>query len=375
VICAIIVSEIEQYEYFFLEEFMATPIPAQQIVDEIRDLQSKIGDLQEGVRLSKTRSAVEDLQTLIAGLYQRIATIRTHGYIFKKDLENQAHAFVSSWGLLYPNLQSQLNMQSSTLLNFIHPIEIQMPQLTVIQGNLASARRLLSSIQVAVNILEDKISASEKSIEGMYDLFNNQISQFLKQLTEIEYLNTQLAEATFQLLPTEGGIAAVKAIWCKTGKEQKGDPEGVLFLTDQRILFEQKEEIVTKKVFFVATEKQKVQQLQVECPVIQVENVDLSKQGILRNEDHIEVHFASGAPIEIAHYHIWQDNVVWMQLINRAKCKDFDKDRIVAIEQIIIDKIKAAPSQCPSCGGNFTQIVLRGMDNLTCEYCGFVVRL
>jgi ribosomal protein S27AE len=194
-------------------------------------------------------------------------------------------------------------------------------------------------------------------------------------LTEIEYLVKQLAEATFQLLPTEGGIAAIKAVWCKTGKEQKGDPEGILFLTDQRILFEQKEEIVTKKVLFVATEKQKVQKLQIECPVPLVDKVDTSKQGFLKNEDHIEIRFASGAPVEIAHFHIWQDNATWQQLINRAKSKDFDQGRAVQIDQSAMDKVKAAPSQCPSCGGNITQVVMRGMDSLTCEYCGFVIRL
>jgi hypothetical protein len=354
---------------------MATPSPAQQIADEIRSLQSKVGDLQGSVRLTKARDAVEDLQTTINGLAQRIATLRTRGYVFEKDMENQAQAFVESWALVYPNLQAQIYMQSSALINSLRPIEMQMPQLNAAASNPAAARGLLGSMQTAVNMLESKGSATEKTIEGMYDQFNNQVDQFTKHLNDIEYLVAQLAEATFQLLPTEGGIAAVKAVWCKTGKEQKGDPEGVLYLTDQRILFEQKEEIVTKKVLFVATEKQKVQQLQIECPVSLVDKVDTSKQGMLKNEDHIEIRFASGAPLEVAHFHIWQDNITWQQLINRAKSKDFDKGRALTIEQAAVDKVKSAPSQCPSCGGNITQVVMRGMDSIKCEYCGFVIRL
>ena len=209
----------------------------------------------------------------------------------------------------------------------------------------------------------------------MYDQFNNQVYAATKHLDDIEYLVTQLAEASFQLLPTEAGIAAVKAVWCKTGKEQKGDPEGVLYLTDQRLIFEQKEEIATKKVLFVVTEKQKVQGLQLEAPVALVEKVDTSKQGMLKNEDHIEIHFLSGAPVQMAHFHIWQENTAWQALINRAKSKDFDKGRAVALDQAAVDKVKAAPAQCPSCGGNITTVVLRGMDSITCEYCGFVIRL
>jgi chromosome segregation ATPase len=354
---------------------MATPNPAQQIANDIRSLQSKVGDLQGSVRLTKARDAVEDLQTTINALAQRIATLRTRGYVFEKDIENQAQALVGSWALLYPNLQAQINMQSSTLINSLRPIEMQMPQLTATASNPPAARGLLGSMQSAVNMLEDNVSATERTLEGMYDQFNNQASRFTQHLTEIEYLVTQLAEATFQLLPTEGGIAAIKAVWCKTGKEQKGDPEGVLYLTDQRIIFEQKEEIVTKKVLFVATEKQKVQQLQIECPVILVDKVETSKQGLLRNEDHIEIRFASDAAVEVAHFHIWQENATWQQLINRAKNKDFDKSRAMAIDQAEVAKVKAAPSQCPSCGGNITLVVMRGMDSITCEYCGFVIRL
>lgn len=354
---------------------MATPSPTQQITNDISNLQSKVGDLQGSVRLTKARDAVEDFQTTVNGLAQRIVTLRTRGYAFEKDMENQAQAFVQSWALLYPNLQSQINVQSSALVNSLRPIEMQMPRLTAAASNPAAARGLLGSMQSAVNMLEVKVSATEKTIEGMYDQFNNQVYQFTKHLNEIEYLVTQLAEATFQLLPTEGGIAAIKAVWCKTGKEQKGDPEGVLYLTDQRILFEQKEEIVTKKVLFVVTEKQKVQKLQIECPVTLVDKVDISKQGMLKNEDHIEIRFASGAPVEVAHFHIWQDNATWLQLINRAKSKDFDKGRAVAIDQAAVDKVKAAPGQCPSCGGNILQVVMRGMDSLTCEYCGYVIRL
>jgi ribosomal protein S27E len=47
----------------------------------------------------------------------------------------------------------------------------------------------------------------------------------------------------------------------------------------------------------------------------------------------------------------------------------------VALDQASVDKIKAAPGKCPSCGGTITTVVLRGMDSITCEFCGAVIRL
>ena len=345
---------------------MATPSPAQQIADDIRALQNKVNSLQDGVRLAKVRDAVEDMQTKVTSQPQRIMTARGRGYVFEKDLEAQAQSFADSWAMLYPNLQSQINLQSSALMNSLRPIEMQMPQLTASAYNPAAARGTLNTMQSAVSQLESKVSAAERTIRGMYDQFERQVSEFIRHLDQVEYMLTQLAEATFGLLPTEGGIAAVKAVWCKTGKEQKDDPEGVLYLTDQRLIFEQKEEIATKKVLFIATEKQKVQGLQLEAPVALVDNVQTSKAGLLKNEDHIEVRFQPGAPVQSAHFHIWQECAAWQGLINRAKSKDFDKGRAVAIDQAEVEKVKAAPTQCPACGGAITQVVMRGQDTIKC---------
>lgn len=354
---------------------MTTLNPVQQISDEFHSLQSRVNTLQEGVQLTRARDAVEDMQTNVKALAQRVDSLRIRGYVFEKDLEGQAQTLVGAWSLLYPNLQSQINQQASMLVNSLRPIEMQMPQLASMTGNPAVARGLLTSLQSGVDQVESKVTAAEKTIDGMYDQFNHQVSVLTRHLDDIEYLVKQLSEGSFQLLPTEAGIAAVKAVWWRTGKEQKGDPEGVLYLTDQRLIFEQKEEVATRKVLFVVTEKQKVQVLQLEAPLALVEKVDTSKQGMLKNEDHIELRFLSGAPVQMAHFHIWQDNTTWQSLINRARSKDFDAGRTVAPNQAAIDKVKAAPAQCPSCGGNITTVVLRGMDTIKCEYCGFVIRL
>jgi hypothetical protein len=348
---------------------------AQPITDDVSALQTKVGWLQESARLAKVRDSIEDVQSNVKGMAQRIATLRTRGYVFEKDLENQATAFVESWELLCPNIQTQINIQSNSLMNSLRPIEMQMPQLASAANNPAMARGLLTSLQASVGQLESQVSAAEHAINGMYDKFNNQVYATNKHLDEVDYMLTQVAEATFKLLPTEAGIAAVKAVWCKSGKEQKDDPEGVLFLTDQRLLFEQKEEIATKKVLFVVTEKKKVQNLMLEAPVALAEKVDTSKEGLMKNEDHIQISFGSGAPVQMAHFHIWQENAAWQALINRAKTKDFDAGRAVAVDQAAAEKVKAAPSQCPSCGGNINTVILRGMDSIKCEYCGFVIRL
>lgn len=354
---------------------MATPSPVQQLANDVSSLRTKIGQLQESVRLSRARDAVEDLQTKVTGMAQRIANLRQKGYVFEKELENQAAGFAQQWNALQPSVNQQIVSQAATLQASIRPIEMQMTQLNAMLNNPAVARPVLMSAQSNVHMLEDKVSAAERTINGMYDKFSSQVAQVSRHLDEVESMLKHLSEATFKLLPTEAGIAAVKAVWCKTGKEQKDDPQGILFLTDQRVLFEQKEEITTKKVLFISTEKQKVQNLLLEAPVAMLDTVTTSKAGMLKNEDHIEVRFQPGAPLQNVHFHIWQDCAAWQSLLNRAKSKEFDKDRAVAIDQAEVEKVKAAPTQCPSCGAVMAAVILRGQDNIKCEYCGAVIRL
>jgi hypothetical protein len=192
----------------------------------------------------------------------------------------------------------------------------------------------------------------------------------------VEWAFKQVAEATFQLLPTEAAIMAVKATWVKGEKEDNDDPQGILYLTDQRLLFEQKQELATKKVLFITTQKEKVQKLLLEVPVALVTNVKATKRGFLSHEDHIELSFSPEAAVETAHFHIdGQDCNLWQALIGRAKSRDFDADRAVAVDEAVVEKVRSAPTTCPQCGAAITTQILRGMDSVRCEYCGKVIRL
>lgn len=349
--------------------------PAEQLKSDISALRSQVSRLQDRVRLSNVRDAVEDLQTEINNLDQRVAKLRTRGYVFGKDIESQAADFEAQWKTLYPSINAQINQQANSLQAGMRTVEAQMSQLNARAANVAAARPMASKLKSDVEALESKANAAERAVNGMFDNLRGKVNSLSSHLKKVDWMLTELSQASFQLLATEAGVMAVKAVWARDGKEKKDDPEGVLFLTDQRLLFEQKEEVATKKVLFIATEKETVQKLLLDLPVALVDSVATSKQGVLKNEDHIEVNFASGAQVRQAHFHIWQSCEEWQALIQRVKAKDLDADRAVALDQGAVEKARSAPSQCPACGGNLAQVILRGQDEITCEYCGFVIRL
>lgn len=342
-----------------------------QLASDISALRSKVSELEKGTRLTTIRDAVEDIQSSVNGFKQEVAQLRTRGYVFGKNFESQAEKFPQQWAQMSANIHAQVNTQAARLQNAFAPLQSRLPALS----NQAQAAATYRQLKPQVDMIATQVKAAEDQLKGMYNKFESDVKHFDWEIYEARNVLDQLDEATFKLLATEAGVAAVKAVFVKDGKEDKSDPDGVLILTDQRLIFEQKEEVATKKVLFITTEKQKVQKVLFEVPTAMIESVTPSKQGLFRNEDNIELTLGSGAPFPKVRFHIWQTAEEWQAHINRVRTRDIDKDRAIAVDADAVAKVKAAPSQCPQCGGNISQVVLRGQDNIKCEFCGFVIRL
>jgi len=354
---------------------MTDQTPAEKLKSELQDLSSSLRDLQSSARLSDLRDRIEDLGGAVNGLDQRIADLRNKGYAFEKDLESQVEGFIRDWEEISPGLEREVSREAARLARSLAPLESQLTDLTGVRGSPQVLLVKAEKLKTEVESLEGQVEAIEENIRGAYDQFQNDVNQLEYHLGRLEWMQTELSEASFQLLAAESGIMAVKAVWAKEGKQTKADPEGVLYLTDQRIIFEQKEKVATKKVLFVATEKELVQETLWEIPVVLVEEAKSRKEGFLNKDDYLDLSLDSRAPMDQVHLHIWQRGDDWVALVNRARAGDFDQTRAIPIDNGVLERVKNAPTKCPSCGGAISRPILRGMESLTCEFCGDVIRI
>lgn len=354
---------------------MTDQTPAEKLESEIHSLNYSLDNLRSSVRLSAVRDSLEDLESSIQGLDRRIQTLREKGYAFEKRLEEQAVDFEQGWAEISPEIEALVEKEARSLELSLRPLGREAAELA---GSSEAPRTLLpriKSLTAQIESLESRTEAAEQSIRGMYDQFQAELRQTINHLEDLEWALTELTEAKFDLLATESLIMAVKAAWAREGKKAKDNPEGVLYLTDQRLLFEQKEKIATKKVLFIATEKELVQELLWEVPVELVEEVKSSDAGFLKRGDYLNLQFAAQASLNSAQVRIWKPGDEWVSMINRARAREYDETRAIALDQDTVNKVKEAPTQCESCGGVIDQVVLRGMDTITCGYCGTVIRL
>ena len=355
---------------------MTTPSLQDQVNSQLSNIRWSFEKLQKQVQLTSVRDSMEDFDTKLKGLPQRILTLRNRGYPFERLLESQGNDLLKKWLPLRQTVMVNINQQSAILEAKLRPLEAKLGQAVAATRSPSLAAPILKGLEAELDNLEDKASAAESTIRGLYDQLESEANQLFTHLTLLEWSCTSLDQASFKLMPTEGLIIAVKAVWARDGREDDQDPEGILYLTDQRLLFEQKEEVATKKVLFITTERKMVQQLLAESPVALVQDIQATKQGAFKNEDHLDLRFGSGAPYQQMHFHIDGQNCNdWKALINRVITGDFTKDRAVAVDQVEVEKVKNAPTICPNCGGTIKQVILRGQEFIQCEFCGGVIRL
>src|SRR5262249_621206 len=234
----------------------------------------------------------------------------------------------------------------------------------------------------AMSALESQVSAAQRNLRGMYDPLNDNILQTQKQLDDIVWTLTQAEQASFGFLATEAPVEAVAANWKKP--DDKDGVGGVLYLTDQRLVFEQKEEVATKKVLFIATEKKKVQALGWDVPVANIATATGSHRGFMNKDDFLTItcnpgsgmKTPDGATFAKTDIHLkGETGDTWQAFIGRAKRGDRAKERTVPVDEKAAATVANAPTKCGTCGATITQTILRGQTEITCQYCGSVIRL
>lgn len=347
--------------------------PMEELKNNIESVKRDFTSMIDDSNMNSIRDEFSSLDTKIANLGLRIKKIRERKYAFNKLAEQQGSEYQKQWVLKKFAIQNQINSEANNLRTLIRPLEMRVNGLRVGMASPA----IVQSVKSDLENFKARISASERSLREMYEGVKTEVDKLGTQLDLIESTLEHCESASFGFLPDESGVMAVKAVWTReNNKEDKDDPEGILFLTDQRLVFEQKQQVATKKVLFVTTERELVQKIQFEVPVVSIENTKATKQGMFKNEDWIELTLASGSFARSAKLHLdGQDSEEWQKLISRVKTREIDADRAFAVDKAAVEKARSAPSQCPNCGGTFTKPVLRGQETITCEFCGNVIRL
>jgi hypothetical protein len=316
--------------------------------------------------------ALENLTGDIDSLPGKIEAVRERGYAFASYLEHKANVMASQWMTLRSQILDALHQEAQRLQSEVGRLRMPMQMAEGMRGNPAALGGQLPNLDRALDSVESALRAAQSRLEAMYSTLENDTSTTLKQLEDITWYLDQWDEASFDALAEEALFLAAKAEWVEKGKS-KDDPDGIVYLTDQRLIFEQKE--TTGKTLGLFGGK-KVQELEWSIPLHQIEGVTAENKGLFGGKDMLNFTLGQGAPFLTLVIEVKGGvaSKFWAAQIQRMISGKTDDERAIQPDEETLEAIRNAPTACPSCGGTLPMLVA-GERQVECPYCGTIIRV
>lgn len=352
-----------------IEERLLDTEAAEQLKKLIDDQKSRFRRLIERSKLTQLVRDTSSLENQVNTLPQTVAQLRARGYAFRSYLEQKSEVLANQWGEVNGDIRKWIDEESRSLGERVTAAEQYIRDIDAAKAATTTQEHLATQLESVLEILETRVSAAEKHIRQKYDDLRREVQVMNKQLADVGWFLEQRDEASFAFMSAEAVFLVAEATWETSGKNMNG----ILFLTDQRLIFEQKETVGKTLGLFGG---QKAHQMQWEAPLTAVEEVRAENKGLFGGKDMLYFTMGGGA----AHRSITvevkggADCKFWAQQITRMMSGDAHDERAIQPDPELIERLRNAPTECPVCGGTLPQI-MRGQLEVSCKYCGSVMRI
>lgn len=291
---------------------------------EASALKSDLESLEQASALAEVQADLANIDAALRNALALLESARSEGYRFQNDLEQIAHQAMSQWESILPQAEQAVATQSQALQSRLVNVYPQVQRLNAVLGSAPAAAPLLRSTHAQVNALLQEAGQIQDRLESSYSAVESQAQQLNARLTQIHWALDQLAEARFRLEAGEELVMAAPTRWDREGKD---DPEGVLYLSTRRLVFERKEKVAVKKILFITTASELVQEVLIDQPLAQVKACKAANRGLFGHHDYVEVQFADPSLGQISFHLDGQDSEDWISLIERARSGRIEDER------------------------------------------------
>jgi hypothetical protein len=356
---------------------------AQALQQRASSLGSRLNAARSNATLGDLRGSLGRLDSVLSVMPAALDEVRRGGYVYKGFLEKKIDVLRQQWQGLRTRIDTEAAQQGRILSQQADMLQQRLSAL-----GIAPAAPALDALERDIVALEGKVSDTANALSNQFNTIEQNAQQTDQQIKGLKWLLDHVAAASFRLRQGENAIEAVGAQYLIDG--EKDGPRGFLFVTDQRLLFEQCEDVATKKFLFITTASEHTQKLLVDVPIGAVERAAPSERGALMFKKEILECSFTGADLSRAVFKLDADSETWAALIGRVRSGDIAGEHVGAVAAapaagapagaagaVAAAALAAAvpdlPSKCPTCGAQLPEL-MRGQISLTCEFCGAVVR-
>lgn len=345
------------------------PVPVSpELQAKIDELTERFTAIDEAAQLADVYAAVARLDDALLNHSLTLEALRARGYVHGGQLDDRLNALDDQWDDVRPRVESLLRANVGQLDQEVDAVERRVAALAT-----APSEAAVRSADMALNSAKTRIDKVEDNLSGLYSALESDLYRLEADLGRVEKMMTWLDEAPdIVLRETEGPIVAAKAEW-QRDSEGNG-PEGYLFLTDQRLIFEQREEVVTKRRFGIfKAESEMLQSVLLTLNANEIEQVMDEEEGRFRKKELLTVRGGPRAAVAEARFRLHQaDSAEWATILRRVLSGEIDADRDEPYQAAAAEATELAagfPENCPACMAAVPP-VQRGVTEIVCAYCG-----
>lgn len=339
--------------------------PLDAVKDHARDADRALDSAARKVAFGDAVEAVTHRQVALSGLGTDLARARTRGWVWGPEWESSLEDLRRRGDTVVRDVRQESSSATNRMRSRVDGCRSKLTRTSVTlanRGALSAIEEEAKSILQALESEEERITAVAKPFVGPFDQLQTDVKQAIVHLDRFE-------AAKFQLAPGEHPWLTAEGTWQDA---PGGAVSGLLYLTDKRIRFEQKETITTKKfIFFTASSEDKHSCL-IDEPVGNIARSDDSTKGLIFKDQLVTIGWQN-AKLKKSTFDINSGGTAkewdtWIEELRSGQIAHRMAKGAAAPavgSGVPID----APTTCSACNAALDAPV-RGMTTLVCKYCG-----
>jgi hypothetical protein len=281
-------------------------------------LQAEHQRLSSAVTLQSARDTLQSAARQRDALDQAAQKLANAHYPHSAAVNAQVNALTAAFGPLSESaahiIETAAPRLQAELAQSVRAIEL------ALGGNDA----LLQPCLDALSALDERVKLAHSQVEAALSPFNSPRYDLEDLLRKLTWSMAQWAEFSGDRAGSGSLYIACEAEWVQTGRGGD-DPDGVLYLTDARLVFEQKEKKNKTLGMFGG---KLVQEVEFSIPLTDITGVRTKNEGLLGGKDILFIELASGDPARELKIEVkgGANNKTWAAHLERAKAGQFVAD-------------------------------------------------
>ncbi len=282
-------------------------------------LQSRFTELTRTDAAKSVLDAIAALERQVSELPNRITALRGRGYAFAAELETSAESLRDRWHQIATDLKAEaesiavdLRQAVETTRNYLTKAESIVAKPQILEGLLPGITTQLEQVEAHVQALKTRVSAQ-------FETLDDEAQELARECGRIDSYLSDLDEAAFTLETGEALFITANAEW-SADERGKDKANGILYLTDQRLIFQQDEKVGKRLGLFGGKEVKEVAWI---IPVSSITNARSENKGMLGGKDMVYV-TGDGAEMTLEVKGVvgakW-----WVEQIERARSGSLDR--------------------------------------------------